>query len=245
MASSTSPPSESLPRLKSFIPWIVAIAIGLLVLGCSGLLLLGATNIEGSEFAPTHFETRKFELAEFPLVRRQIKPVVHSASTDSTSRYLIANKLIDVPKSKPLRWDLVSIRRLFASSSLADASVLIAYLEGRGGNGIDWEQWSKDHPKAAGVLWPFVQQMAIDNLYLLLPRVFELAENETDPVQLKEDLDAYLINELPGFSIDLFNAHYQQQALTALRSARQRHPNQPSLDKAYDQLKNRLDNDQP
>ena len=245
MASTTTPHRETVRRSKSFIAWTVAIAIGLLVLGCIALLFFGASSVNGSEFAPTHFETRTFALAELPVVHRQIKPVVHSTSINSTSQYLVANKLINVPKSKPLRWDLVSINRFFATSNLADAGVLVAYLEGRGGNGIDWEQWSKDHPKAASIFWPFVQQMAIDHLYLLLPRVFELAENETDPSKLKNDLDAYLINELPSFSDDLFNANYRQEAVNALQSARERYPNEKLLGKAYDQLRQRFDNDMP
>ncbi|MEZ6090581.1 MAG: hypothetical protein R3C05_21685 [Pirellulaceae bacterium] len=235
-----SPSSDADTRSKGSFPWLVLILPVLFILAIGGLLLYAASSVGGTEFAPTHFEKRTFAVLELPLVHIQLRPVDHTSTTDSTSRYLIANKLVDVPKTKASRWDLVSIGRLIPDSNQADASVLTAYLDGHGGNAIDWKQWSTKNPKAARVLWPFVQQMAMDNLYLLMPRVFELAENETDPIQLKNDLDAFLIDALPDFAEDLFNARYHQQALDALRSARDRYPGEQSIGEAYDRLKQKV-----
>lgn len=186
-----------------------------LVLGCViGLLILcffvwASAKVEGDEFSPSHFQTRRFELrAVFNL---QLQKIVHTDKTDSTSQYLIAQKLINVPSGKPKRWDLVNIS---SSSNTADTDILISHLASN-----RWETWSKNHPKAAPVLWSFVQRMAIDDLYLLLPRVFEIAEAETNPVRLQSALDLYLTGELPSFATDVFYSGREQDAINMLKSA--------------------------
>ncbi|QDV15385.1 hypothetical protein CA51_52990 [Rosistilla oblonga] len=232
MTASPSPVSKS----RSPIVWIIT-AIVLLVVGLFGCLILWlASGVSGREFAPSHFQTRTFNVASVPWIGFQIGSLDHSSVNDATSQYLIANKLINVPATPPKRWDLLEIHRNVSLPHDADASVLTLYLTGRGSHGVDWEQWSKDHPAAAAVFWPFVQQLAIDQLYLMLPQAFDLARQQTDPVELQQALDDYFVAEFPAFAADLAHAGREAEAIAALESAIDRYPQQASFSAALDDL---------
>ena len=199
---------------RSGLLMVVGLIAGLFFLGFLGW---SACSLSGHEFSPTHFQTRRFELKAFFGV--QLRKISHTDLTDATSQYLVAQKLVTVPKEKPKRWDLVHISRSSSTGGVADSSILIRYLE----SGV-WEQWSVDHPKAAAVLWPLVQRMAIDDLYLLLPGVFEIAETETNPVRLQAAIDGYLCNDLPMFARDMFASGREKDALALLNSAAKHYP---------------------
>lgn len=212
---------------------VVSVGMSLLLLGFIGW---AGSGVSGREFAPTHFQIRSFDLREVPWLGWQVGGVKRTVVINSTSQYLIANKWLNVPKTVPQRWDLVQINHDLGSIDTADPSILTAYLEGHGSHGIDWEQWSKDHPQAAAVLWPLVQQMAIDHLYLLLPQVFDLARQHTDGIELQQSLDDFLASELPSFAEDLQHAGRGPQAIAALQSAIARDPQEAVYRKTLEKL---------
>ncbi|QDV71831.1 hypothetical protein Poly24_55710 [Rosistilla carotiformis] len=232
MTETLSPPS----RTRYTITWIlVAVALLISFLVAAGLVWI-SSGVSGREFAPSHFHTRNFEVAQIPWLGFQIGGLQHSSSNDSTSQYLIAQKLIRVPTTPPVRWDLVEIHHNIGLPQEADTSVLTAYLTGQGSHGVDWEKWSKDHPAAAAVFWPFVQQLAIDQLYLMLPDAFDLARQQTNPVELQQALDDYFVAEFPAFAADLAHAGRSAEAIAALESAIGRYPQQASFSAALDEL---------
>ena len=214
-------------RATLIIALLAIVLIALILMS----VLTAASKVTGTEFSPHTFDTRSFQFNEVPLTEVQVTGNIRTTITDSTSRYLVANKLIQPIKNNP-RWDLVRISRAFRSGDPADTTILLAYLNGQGGAKFDWEQWSKDHAPAAKVFWPFIQQMAIDRLYLMMPQAFEIAENETDANALQSKLNAYLLSELPEFSRDLAAAGYRDIAVSALESAIQQHGANEALEAA-------------
>lgn len=200
------------------------------------VMMLGSSEVNGFEFSPSHFQLRRFQFRRLPLLNLQISGRTYTNETSATSLFLVAKGLVKSPSKPPDRWDLVDINRAGKRSSQADASMLTTYLAGDGGSGVDWEEWSQKNMPAAKVLWPLVQNLATQQLYLLLPRVFELAENQSDPKQLDQELTGYITGELPSFADDLAAAGRLNQAIAALQWANATYPQEPSIAQALAKL---------
>lgn len=204
---------------------------------CSGLLLaivlflIVRTQgfVSGYEFSPTHFQQRRFSFYEIPLLHLQITPIRRSSDTPPAANYVRQNSLITAPKGVPQVWHLVSISRGVTGSTPADAALLIDQLKMSTGGKDFWRQWSLDHPQHAKVLWPLVQNLAERELYILLPRLFEIAQLDQPVPRLQQRIDDYLKREYAGLIQDMRAADRVELADQLLQEAINDYPDDQTL----------------
>jgi len=169
--------------------WVVTITGSLIVLFLSGIVLFFG-QVEGREFAPSHFEIRRFSFNEIPLLRLQITPIRRVSESSVLQSYLNTSSLITRPPGQPTDWHMIELSRFGVSTQPADAKLLTDFLKipyygfmmRRGAaaqSDLYWHQWSIRHPKHAAVLWPQIQKLAERELYLLIPDVFQIADAAT------------------------------------------------------------------
>jgi hypothetical protein len=175
--------------------------------------------VSGSEFSPTHFQQREFSFYEIPLIHLQITPIKRSSATPSTAIYVRQNGLIATPAGTPDYWHLVSISRGLTGSTPADAQLLIDQLE-LGDSGDEyWRTWSKDHPQQAKILWAVIQDLSVRELYILMPPLFELAQIDHSPEELKTAIDTRLQAEYVQLIKDMRDADRGELATALLSEA--------------------------
>ena len=189
-------------------------------------------SVSGTEFAPSHFETRRFSFYEIPFLHIQITPIKRTLITDGVSRQLRTKSLVSVPRGrKPTTWHLVSLSRGPAGTP-ADAALLADALTVSGPNGLFWRQWNSDFPNRAAVLWPIVQRLAQRELYVLIPELMQLARSGTDADDgsaMSQEIDRWLINQYAGLIKDLRDAQQAELANEMLQEARRDYPQSERL----------------
>lgn len=153
-------------------------------------------RVEGSEFSPSDFSVREFQFYEVPILHTQITPIKRTKRTLDLPRYLAAQSLIDPAKKDPPIWHLASIGRAGTALENADAALLVDQFELAVNGQEFWRTWSEDHPAAAGVLWSVIQDLAYEELYVLVPDVFDVALNQSEPNLLREALKKRLKKEI-------------------------------------------------
>jgi hypothetical protein len=207
---------------KRFV--IVASAVVLVVV----LLIVIQTqgNISGTEFSPTHFQQRDFGFYEIPLVHLQISPIRRSLSQPSTATLLRQKSLIKVPQGQPAYWHLVKISRGIGGTTFADANLLIDQLLLNPDGDLYWKTWTNEHPKLAAILWPVIQKLAQRELYILMPRLFELAQIDQKPDQLQAAIDSYLMEQYRELIQDMVAADRPELARQLLAEAKADYPHQ-------------------
>ncbi len=201
---------------------IVIAAVVLLVVGFFVIWVQG--SVRGSEFSPTHFQQRDFHFYEIPLIRLQITPIRRSVSTPGTAKFLRQKSLIQAPKGQPAYWHLVSIGRGISDLTAADAQFLINQIQMEQDGVMYWENWSTDHPKSAAILWPIVQKLAKRELYVLLPKMFEIAQGNQSPTELESDFDSYLISQYTSLIQDMVAADRDEVARQLVAEAKTDYP---------------------
>jgi len=162
--------------------------------------------VSGEEFAPETFQRRNFHYYQIPLLRIQVTGIRRTDITDALERKIASNEILDLPKTRPLndptlRWDVVMARRSSIVPTYGDARILCRYLDSQDAGGSNvWMDWTTANPKLARVVWRHVHAMAVHELYVLIPELFELARTATDPDQLDTEIEAYLTPELVRFA---------------------------------------------
>ncbi len=189
-------------------------------------------QVEGREFAPTHFQTRSFSYLEIPLLKLQITPVRRITQSSPLAAYLQTAGFIPRPPGQPTQWHLVEVDRAGALPAMADAQLLTAFLEHyrfgtTGGADLYWHTWSTDHPVLAAVLWPKVQQLAQRELYLLIPELFRIADRATAADPLAREIDEYLKSGYAGLIVDLRDAGKTEVAESLKQEAIADYPDDP------------------
>lgn len=185
--------------------WITAIAAILLIL-VIGLVIFTQGHVTGTEFSPTHFQTRKFDFYEIPILGLQITPIKRTGTTPTTATFLRQNSYIPVPNGQPDTWHLVRIDRGLSERTPADASMLVDQFSLRQSGDDYWEKWTTDHPAAGKVLWPEISKLAVRELYVLIPALLEQAQNTTDPAALATFIAEYLPDQYARLISDLRQA---------------------------------------
>lgn len=223
----TQPPPRSTGRRRNlFYSFFATLMVACLV----GLATLVSGHVRGREFSPSHFTTRSFRFWEIPLVHLQISPIRRVPEPNNVANYLQAKRHIQIPNNPPALWHLVQLDRGVSSSTFADAEILTSYLELKDAdNKFVWEEWSKSYPQAAAIFWPYVQQLAEKELYLLVPPLFALAEQSTEADSLRANIDAWLPNGYLELTQDLLAAQQPLLAENLLRDALQQYPQSSQL----------------
>jgi len=208
-------------RLRIWVILISTLLIGIVVFA----VIRGQGSVEGTEFSPTHFTARHFSFYEIPLLGIQITPIHRSESTPETATYLRQKGLIPKLPGSDKKWDLVSISRGLSTSTFADANFLMQQLTIRSNSTSYWKQWSEDHPKNAAVLWPVIHRLAGRELYLLMPRLFEIAQTELSADELAVAIDTFLISNLVDLISEMRAANRNLLANQLLAEALIDYPN--------------------
>ena len=166
-------------------------------------------SVSGTEFAPSHFQTREFSFYEIPFLHIQITPITRKDKTGPIARQIRANSWITVPRGqKPTNWHLVALNR-GPTGTPAVAGLLTDGLAIESANGSFWKIWNDDHPKRASVLWPTVQRLAERELYVIIPELMQLARTlpgDDDANLLADQIDRWLIEQYTGLVKDLRDA---------------------------------------
>jgi hypothetical protein len=190
--------------------WLARLlAVAALLLAGAGLLVVaiaGFGNVVGQEFAPGTFQRRSFVYYQIPLLRIQISPVFRDNITSPLERYVSKQGFTAGPSKQASRW--VIVRAVFAGSRRwsGDSEILCKYLDQRDQDGdYAWLKWSKEHPELAKCLWPKIAQAAQQDLYVMVPALFHLADTATDSDRLRQELSAHLADTY----LRLANTHQQ------------------------------------
>ena len=191
---------------RSFRPGrraVVLIGIGMTLL--AGLVVAIGGRVRGTEFSPTHFQTRRFSFYEIPFVHLQIGPVRRTAGTTPMEKLLRSKGWINVPAGKVTRWDIVRLRQGFGDGGIGDASLLTDALSLTRDGQSFWRTWSTDNPAAAAALWPRVQRLARRELYFFIPDVLAIAAAADDAAvdDMVADIDRRLRAGYVGLIRDL------------------------------------------
>ena len=177
---------------------LVRIFFGLLLAGTMALILffgiISFGFVEGEEFAPDTFQRRTYSYYELPLVQLKITPITRRVSQYQLEQTLVNGSYI-IPREPPKRWDLIIARRAGQSWRQGDALILSHYLDAWDANNnmtSYWETWTANHPALAKVLWPEVASLARQDLYFLIPPLFDQALATDNPQMLQNDLNLLL-----------------------------------------------------
>lgn len=171
-APSPTPPKKQKPLAG--LLFLLAIAL----CGLLSFFYVGAIN--GTEFSPNTFQSRSFRYLRIPGTMSRLGPTT-LGPTFSTTELEILKHLTRQNGSDT--WHPIAI----VNSNLAPkypAALLVESLSRKSpeGNSI-WAAWSAKNPALASTLWPFIQSMALNNIYLEIPNILEFAENYSGPVE--------------------------------------------------------------
>lgn len=144
-------------------------------------ILLSTSSINGEEFSPITFQKRSFSYSRLPwtkirIAKTALGPPIATAPTD------VLKHLPTLGQS--VVWHVATLRTW--NDETHPASILVDSLEQRNADGANaWGAWSFDHPQSAAILWPMVQQVALQSLYSCIPEMLRAAESSTSPEQLE------------------------------------------------------------
>tara|TARA_R110002049_G_scaffold4601_4_gene31910 strand:+ start:154995 stop:155651 length:657 start_codon:yes stop_codon:yes gene_type:complete len=171
----------------------MVVAIALAISAVAFLIVRTQGYVEGQEFSPTHFQARDFHFYEIPLLHVQMTPIRRSSSTPAVATYVRQNALIKpVPTGAPDQWHLVHLSRGYSDEVPADAEMLINQMNLKTDGKPYWRSWSTERPEHAKRFWPVIQRLAQRELYVLMPRLFEIAQQAGTPQQLALEIEADL-----------------------------------------------------
>lgn len=212
------------------------IASTILIFFIGGAILMQG-GVHGTEFSPTHFQTRTFSFREVPLLHLQLTPIRRSAGTANAASYLRAKNLIQVPPGSPIEWHLVRMSRGISTGDPADAEILVKHLSLDVGGDVYWKKWSTAHPELAQVLWPRIQLLAKRELYVLMPDLFELAKTAPSSTEaFTEQLDRLIRESTLRLAADMNEAGRTELARDLLAEGLEDYPNDADLQAALDAL---------
>lgn len=168
----------------------------LVIIACLLCLAFGVIvglfgRVDGEEFCPQKFTVQRFHYYQIPVAKIPLTPVTLSKSSRGNmllSSHLRANKLLGAA-GKPLRWDIVHLGDISSSANTGDAEILLKYLEQPGAFGAEtWLAWTKNkqHREVVELFWPLIGTLADEQLYILMPDVFDWARAATAPSEFSK-----------------------------------------------------------
>ncbi|SMP76908.1 hypothetical protein SAMN06265222_12237 [Neorhodopirellula lusitana] len=182
--------------------WVILISTCVLALVLFGIIRTTG-YVEGEEFSPTHFRSRKFTFYEIPLIHLQITPIRRTTTTPLTALMLTQKNWIKQPDLEPSTWHLVSLQRGNEDPVDDDAALLMKQLRLHRDGAPFWKTWSTDHPEMAQPFWQTIGTLSQRELYLVMPRLFEIVGPLDDPDTLKTMISDYLQTEYTSLIRDM------------------------------------------
>ncbi len=193
----SSPTSvRTAPRWVGMAGWSVLAILGTVLLAI--ILTLTFGEVHGTEFCPQTFERRSYSYYELPVVQIQVRGEVHEDLTGDTEKCVTSHKFIVPPTTAKKDWHVLVGSRGTRQRRPGDAGILLQYLDAsESGSTKRWVIWSEKNEELAKVFWPAVQELALHDLYVFMPDLFDLTKVFDDPIKLKNELDAYLKKRIP------------------------------------------------
>ena len=157
------------------------------------LYLTYGCRYSGKEFSPDDFSARYFTYHYEPITETVLSGRTFSKDSGGWLPNLVADKLVKPVYKKEKTWHLIHDNgNYFRGASVdSDARFLINFLSLRNENGENtWTAWNSENPKLAKVLWPFIAEMARDEMYLVVGDVFSfvLDADVSKPKTFQADL---------------------------------------------------------
>lgn len=228
-AAKSSKPKRPRKRLATGYRLLLISLSTIIIAGLLFVIIRMFGYVEGTEFAPKHFQTRRFSFYEIPLVHWQITPIRRASTTPETARYLTQSKILAVPNSIPSRWDLVEIKRGVQEIEPRDPALLVDHLRLMEDTTAVWKRWSQKNPPLAKQFWPTIDKLADRELYILIPRLMELTRDVEDVPTLKTTMANYLAEEYVSLIRDMRDAERHELADALLTEALEESPDNPEL----------------
>lgn len=220
------------PRWVPISVWSVlgVLAAALLVF----MLTVSLGAVHGIEFCPQSFERRSYSCYELPLLGIQVRPMRREDLTTVAETAITSNKFIaPLPKGAKQDWHIVVGSRGTRLHRRGDAGILMQYLDAQDSKSMHrWVKWSEDHPPLAKLLWPAVQKLAVHELYVFVPNLFELTKQHTDPVALQAALNKEVVERLLFLARRLQDRDDHAAALPVLADALALDPTNKELQRA-------------
>jgi hypothetical protein len=152
--------------------------------------------VHGTEFCPQTFERRSYSYYELPLAHIQMTGERHADLTGDTEKCVTTNKFVSVGNGKK-DWHVLVGSRGTRLRRPGDAGILMQYLDAEESSSMNrWVRWSDEHGPLAKVFWPAVQRLALREMYIFMPELFDLAKSIDDPVKLQLELDRFAAQKL-------------------------------------------------
>jgi hypothetical protein len=188
-------PGRRWPRWVSIAGWSLLSILGTTLLVFVATITFGA--VHGTEFCPQSFERRSYSYFELPVVRIQITGERHEDLTGDTEKTVTSKSYVTPPGAKK-DWHVLVGSRGTRLRKPGDAGILVQYLDATDvGANLRWENWTEEHDKLAKILWPAVQKLALHELYVYVPDVFDLTKTIEDPAEFQKAVDQLLAEKLP------------------------------------------------
>lgn len=182
--------------------WLLRIALAPMILVALGVFVSVAFwiwamtgYVNGVEFSPDGFQLRRFSFTK-PVLSTTGFWKAEFIESDFSSELAALGVC---PIRAPQTWHLAQDNRTSLRSIDRQADVLTNMLEARTAEGDwFWIQWSKQHPQPATRLWPLLQSLAFDQLYLVTPLVLRgaLEHQQLDPQEFEANLRQVVCDEL-------------------------------------------------
>ena len=162
--------------------------------GVAAVTLLLFGRCTGEEFDAGDFSRRSFYYFRVPLVKFQVTPIVRTDEKSVLINHLHKRRLI--PKGSAKNWALARLQVSNGHPYEADELILVRYLEQRNAAyDLRWLKWSQNNPRLARAFWPVAWRVANEDLYVLIPELFELARYSPDPVDLDTKMRALIVQD--------------------------------------------------
>jgi hypothetical protein len=183
------------PKWLPLVGWSVLGVLAMTLLVFIATVTFGA--VHGTEFCPQTFERRSYSYYELPIIRIQVTGERHDDLTGETEACVTTNKFVMPAAGGKQDWHVLVGSRGTRLRRPGDAGILVQYLDAtESDNSHRWVQWSNKNKQLAKLLWPAVQQLAIHELYVYIPDLFDLTKTIDDPAKFKKELDHVVAEKL-------------------------------------------------
>jgi tetratricopeptide (TPR) repeat protein len=202
-------------RIGLFSSLITALAVLVLV-----IFLLTRGYVSGVEFNPDNFSRRQFSYNRMPVFRIPVLGIKYDDVTPLFEQTLLNDGLVG-GGSAVNRWDLVSDNCSQPESPDFDARYLCRILDlTKADDGSDpiWSDWNSAHPDRAVRLWPFINELAREGLYLDASKILLWAyqDVEIDSLQFLTELDLAAADAFRRFGSRLLSSGELELAIVKL-----------------------------
>ena len=140
--------------------------------------------IRGEEFCPQLFQKRSFHYWRLPGTKLRIGSTTLSPAVSPCNKSILQT----LASSGVSEWHVSKVGYGSVARDLSP-QILIDYLDAKDANGAKvWDAWSFRNSQQAAVLWPIVQQVALQEMYHCVPDLLRTSNSDLDFKTLDKNL---------------------------------------------------------